>query len=301
MVRMSSGTAHELGVTPTLPAGYNHGTTRAYPHCRPACAECRAANTAAAAERREARLAAGMPDDAHGKASGYTFWNCRCRRCKKAWRSSSADQKRRTRVKPTLADIPAVEHGTPRGHRYWGCKCANCAAVGSVLRAELVARRRASPEGPSSIRRYRYRIHPEPAAQAALRRVFGSCRFVYNSYIALARTRFEVGGKHPSGFEAAKTLVTGARKADATRWLSEVAHSVLSASVHDAADAYTRFFDSAAGRIAGRRVSPGSSRVALLDRPRAIRRTHSQSAEAGRTPEEAVGDCTWRTSTRTFE
>lgn len=150
--------------------------------------------------------------------------------------------------------MPAEEHGTPRGHRYWGCKCTNCAAVGTALRAELVVRRRASADGPSSIRRYRYRIHPEPAAQAALRRVFGSCRFVYNSYIALARTRFEAGEKHPSGFEATKALVTGARKAEATAWLGEVAHTVLSASVHDAADAYTRFFDSAAGRIAGRRI-----------------------------------------------
>ena len=122
------------------------------------------------------------------------------------------------------------------------------------MRAELRARKRAERDGPVDIRRYSYRIHPEPEAAATLRRVFGSCRFVYNSYIALARERYAAGGKHPSGYDAAKTLVTEARKDPNTAWLAEVSHAVLSAAVHDAAAAYQRFFDSAAGKIKGRRV-----------------------------------------------
>ncbi|MDQ8038509.1 MAG: helix-turn-helix domain-containing protein, partial [Pedobacter sp.] len=43
-----------------------------------------------------------------------------------------------------------------------------------------LAQKRAEAEGPTTIRRFSYRIYPEPAAKAALRRVFGSCRFVYN-------------------------------------------------------------------------------------------------------------------------
>lgn len=87
-----------------------------------------------------------------------------------------------------------------------------------------------------------------------LRRVFGSCRFVYNSYIALARERHAAGAKHPSAYEAAKMLVTEARRSPDTAWLAEVSHTALTAAVHDAADAYQRFFDSAAGKIKGRRV-----------------------------------------------
>ncbi|MBT2475802.1 transposase [Microbacterium sp. ISL-103] len=122
------------------------------------------------------------------------------------------------------------------------------------MRADARAKKRAEHDGPVNVRRYSYRIYPEPEAADDLRRVFGSCRFVYNSYIALARDRFAAGAKHPSAYDAAKTLVTEARKDPGTEWLAEVSHAALSAAVHDAADAYQRFFDSAAGKIKGRRV-----------------------------------------------
>ncbi|WP_193599323.1 RNA-guided endonuclease TnpB family protein [Microbacterium sp. YJN-G] len=122
------------------------------------------------------------------------------------------------------------------------------------MRADARARKRGKHDGPVAVRRYSYRIYPELEAAENLRRVFGSCRFVYNSYIALARERYAAGGKHPSGYDAAKTLVTEARKSPNTAWLAEVSHTALSAAVHDAADAYRRFFDSAAGKIQGRRV-----------------------------------------------
>ncbi len=122
------------------------------------------------------------------------------------------------------------------------------------MRADARARKRGKHDGPVAVRRYSYRIYPELEAAENLRRVFGSCRFVYNSYIALARERYAEGGKHPTGYGAAKTLVTEARRSPDTAWLAEVSHKALSAAVHDAADAYQRFFDSAAGEIKGRRV-----------------------------------------------
>lgn len=255
MVSMTSEAAHVGSMdAPALPDGYEHGTTRAYRHCRPACAECKAANAAAAAARRAAKLAAGMPEDAHGKPSGYTFWNCRCKRCKKQHRESKKGRERKPRVKPDPSQMPGEDHGTRRGHDYWDCPCGACRAVGAELRADAKSKKRALPDGPVVIRRFNYRIYPEPAAKVALRRVFGSCRFVYNSYIALARDRYEKKERHPSAYDAAKLLVTEARRVPETAWLADVAHAVQSAAVHDAAGAYERFFDSAAGRIKGRPV-----------------------------------------------
>lgn len=255
MVIMAIETAHEGGVThPELPDGYEHGTTRAYAHCRPKCAECRAANTAAAAARRAKRLAEGMPESAHGTPSGYTFWNCRCKRCNKVARMSSKARIRKPRVKPELAAMPSDEHGTTRGYNHWECRCDLCGSAASTARAELKARKRAAYDGPAHVKRFSYRIHPEPSTVDELRRVFGSCRFVYNSYIALARDRYAAGSRHPSGYDATKTLVTAARKNPDTTWLAEVSHAALSAAVHDAADAYQRSFDSVAGKIKGRRV-----------------------------------------------
>lgn len=150
--------------------------------------------------------------------------------------------------------MPDEDHGTRRGYNHWNCPCAPCRAVGTEMRADARARKRAEHDGAVTLRRYSYRIYPEPEAVDHLRRVFGSCRFVYNSYIALARERYAEGGKHPTGYDAAKTLVTEARRSPDTAWLAEVSHTALSAAVRDAADAYQRFFDSAAGKIKGRRV-----------------------------------------------
>lgn len=255
MVIMAVETAHRGGVTyPDLPDGYEHGTTRAYSHCRPACAECKAANTAAAAARRAKRLAAGMPEFAHGTPSGYTFWNCRCKHCNKVARAFSKTRTRAPRSKPDLAAMPSSEHGTNRGYNHWRCRCAPCCQIASTSRADAKARKRAAHDGPVLVKRFSYRIHPEPGTVAELRSVFGSCRFVYNSYIALARERFAAGQRHPSAYDASKTLVTEARRNPETAWLADVSHAALSAAVHDAADAYQRFFDSAAGKIKGRRV-----------------------------------------------
>lgn len=255
MAIVPTETAHRGGVTyPDLPDGYEHGTTRAYARCRPACAVCRAANSSAAAARRAARLAEGMPESAHGTPSGYTFWSCRCKRCNKVARARSKTRTSRTRVKPDLSVMPEEDHGTRRGYNHWNCPCAPCRAAGTEMRSNARARKRAEHDGPVTVRRYSYRIHPGPEAIDSLRRVFGSCRFVYNAYIALARERYAEGGKRPTGFDASKTLVTEARKSRDTAWLAEVSHTALSAAVHDAADAYQRFFDSVAGKIKGRRV-----------------------------------------------
>lgn len=246
--------AHRGGMASNLPVGYEHGTTRAYRYCRPACNACRTANAAAAAARRAAKLETGMPAGAHGKPSGYTFWSCRCRACRKAWKQSQEGRSRAVRKKPDLSTMPSAEHGTKRGYDYWGCRCEDCRLIAARARAEVKAGKRAEHEGPTVVRRYKYRIYPGPSAVAGLRQVFGGCRFVYNSYIALARDRYETGGRHPSAYDATKILVTQARRAPETAWLASVPSAPLSAAVHDAAAAYDRFFDSIAGRRKGRPV-----------------------------------------------
>ncbi|MCR2800216.1 transposase [Microbacterium sp. zg-Y818] len=261
-------------MTLDLPDGYEHGTTRAYRHCRPACVACRAANTAAAAARPAAKLADGMPAETHGKPSGYTFWNCRCKRCKRAYRASNAVRTRATPPAPDLVAMPAEDHGTTRGYNRWRCKCGPCKAAGTRQRAERKEAKRAAYHGPVSIKRYRYRINPEPAVEEGLRRTLGSCRFVYNSYIALARSAHAVGAPHPDGYAAAKLLVTEARKAEATAWLTDVPSAVLRSAVSDAATAYENYFSSCRGARKGARIGA----------PKFRKRGHRQAA---RFPENA--------------
>ena len=60
-----------------------HNTENGYQAgCRQEC--CRVAHRLYAAERKRARIAAGIPDVIHGTANGYTNWDCRCDRCQVA-------------------------------------------------------------------------------------------------------------------------------------------------------------------------------------------------------------------------
>lgn len=117
-------------------------------------------------------------------------------------------------------------------------------------------------------RRYNFPVTVEPAVERRLARVLGCSRYVYNSYIALARDEFAAGRAHPKLGDSTKVLVTQARNAEETSWLSEVPHAVLAASVRNAALTYDKYFDSVMSRRKGRR----------LGRPRFQKRDHRQAA-----------------------
>lgn len=169
-------------VAPVLPDGREHGTTRGSATCRPACDPCRAANTAAQRERRERRLTESIPEDAHGKPSTYSDRNCRCRRCKVAYREwTSTRRKRATKAQPDIALMPAEEHGTLRGYKRWACKCEPCREAGRQDRAtRKLEQRGPAPDGPTVFCRYRYRIHLTPQVVAAMDSLARWCRFVHN-------------------------------------------------------------------------------------------------------------------------
>lgn len=245
-------------MTPILPAGYTHGTSRAYRHCRPVCDPCRAANTLAQRARRERRLAAPIPEDVHGKPATYSDRKCRCRRCKVAYRAGA--ETRTARPKPTpadIADIPGEDHGTLRGYNRWKCKCELCVRAGKDHRdAKKRERRGAEPEGITEFRGYRYRIQPTAQVADALDQLFRGCRYVYNQYVALCRAAYDAGEPRPSEYDAAKRLVTEARNREPTAWLAGFAANVLSSAVRDGDRAYQNFFDSVAGRRKWPRIGP---------------------------------------------
>lgn len=70
-----------------------HGTVAGYSSgCR--CKPCKAARADAQKRWRAARK--GSPNTPHGTVNGYNNYQCRCRRCKKAWNvHMKAYQKRR--------------------------------------------------------------------------------------------------------------------------------------------------------------------------------------------------------------
>lgn len=209
-------------------------------------------------------IARAVPAEKHGTWSGYSYWKCRCSPCVQASKDYAAARRAGTAPpKSVLVDVQPAEHGT-RARYIAGCRCDGCREAASTRRRPLGV--------PSTIRRYRYRITPSPAAQREFGRVFGGARFVYNAYVAAARDLYAAEGRHLNGFDGCKQIITAGRRAPETAWMAELPSSVLRASLLRAADGYRAFFESCSGKRKGPRMRP----------PKFKKRSSRQAAEFSR-------------------
>lgn len=144
------------GVT-LRPRPWTHGVNGYnWRKCR--CAICRAANAERALEYRKRRLAnGGIPaKTAHGKASTYSNWRCRCEPCKEAWRVHMRRQSKLNQRPEAVARRAAKlltfgpeRHGRQSTYQYYGCRCEPCRAVMAAKHAaEQVARHKQLPDLP---------------------------------------------------------------------------------------------------------------------------------------------------------
>lgn len=104
--------------------------------------------------------------------------------------------------------------------------------------------------------RYRYRIYPTAPQRAALSRLFGCCRVVYNDAVAARKSAFAEGKAYPTRAELSKRLLTEAKRTEAREWLSKVSSVPLQQALADADRAYKNFFSSLKGTRKGPRVRP---------------------------------------------
>jgi IS605 OrfB family transposase len=116
--------------------------------------------------------------------------------------------------------------------------------------------------------RYRYRLYPTGPQRAALSRLFGCVRVVFNDAVAAREAALETGEPYPTATELSKRLLTEAKRTSERSWLAEVSSVPLQQALADADQAYRNFFASLKGARKGQRVG----------RPRFKRRTNAQSA-----------------------
>jgi putative transposase len=101
--------------------------------------------------------------------------------------------------------------------------------------------------------RYRYRIEPTPAQRRMLGRVFGCCRVVFNDALWVRDEAYRAGVEL-SDTEIQRRVITVAKTTVERAWLGEVPSVALVQSVNDSRRAFRNFFDSATGKLNGRRV-----------------------------------------------
>jgi putative transposase len=96
-------------------------------------------------------------------------------------------------------------------------------------------------------------LRPTSGQQAALARVFGCARVVYNDSLRL-REEAHIAGVRISDTEVQRRVITLAKLAPERKWLTEVSSVALVQACNDARRAYRNWFDSLSGRRKGRKV-----------------------------------------------
>lgn len=89
---------------------------------------------------------------------------------------------------------------------------------------------------------YKFRIEPNGEQQRAMRRIAGSCRFVWNKALALQIANHEAGEKFINHFAMCKWLPVW-KKEPETLWLKETPSQLYQVVLKDLARAYKNFFE----------------------------------------------------------
>jgi putative transposase len=102
--------------------------------------------------------------------------------------------------------------------------------------------------------RYNYRLYPDAPQQAALVRLFGCVRAVWNDGLARRKAAWKADRARISGTDLMKMCITAAKRTPERDWLGQVSPVPLQQSLRDLDVAYTNFFDSVSGKRKGPRV-----------------------------------------------
>ena len=95
----------------------------------------------------------------------------------------------------------------------------------------------------TQLRGYKFRIYPNKEQKITINKILGSCRFVYNHFLAVRRDEWKANKKSISYVDTAK-LLTILKRYDEFSWLKEVDSIALQQALRDLDTAYKNFFDS---------------------------------------------------------
>ena len=88
---------------------------------------------------------------------------------------------------------------------------------------------------------YKYEPQPNGQQEQQMRRLAGSCRFVFNKALALRKSRYEQG-KKKLGHAGLCKLLTEWRNSSETAWLADAPVHPLQQTLKDLERAYANFF-----------------------------------------------------------
>jgi putative transposase len=93
------------------------------------------------------------------------------------------------------------------------------------------------------LKSFKTEINPTPEQKVKINKTIGTCRYIYNFYLATQKERYERGEKLQSAFDFSKWLNNDyLPQHEELSWIKEVSSKAVARSVVNAYDAYQRFF-----------------------------------------------------------
>lgn len=89
---------------------------------------------------------------------------------------------------------------------------------------------------------FKYELMPSGEQQRFMRRVAGSCRFVFNKALAMQKERY-AQGERKLGYAGLCKLLTEWKADVATAWLADTPSQALQQTLKDLERAYANFFE----------------------------------------------------------
>jgi putative transposase len=105
---------------------------------------------------------------------------------------------------------------------------------------------------------FKYELQPDGEQERDMKKIAGSCRFVFNKALMLQKENYEVGNKF-IGYVAMAKQLTGWRNGIETPWLKEAPCHSLQHALKDLERAFKNFFAKRAGFPRFKRKSNGGS------------------------------------------
>lgn len=88
---------------------------------------------------------------------------------------------------------------------------------------------------------YKFRIYPNKTQENLINRIIGSCRFVYNHFLAVRRDEWQAN-QHSIGLAESQRLLTDLKRREETNWLKEADSIALQEALKNLDRAYQNFF-----------------------------------------------------------
>lgn len=88
---------------------------------------------------------------------------------------------------------------------------------------------------------YKYRIYPNKTQEELINRTLGSCRFVFNHFLAVRRDQWQINHQSVT-YNQTASMLTNLKRYEETSWLKEVDSMALQESLRNLDTAYQNFF-----------------------------------------------------------